>query len=48
MVCRIQLLTINAWGDTEEVIAPFRPPDVKKGWGEAGKSPRGKVNGGRI
>jgi hypothetical protein len=48
MIRRVQLLTIDSWGNTEEVITPFRQPDVKKGRNEAGKSPRRKINGGRI
>jgi hypothetical protein len=35
MIRRVQLLTIDSWGNTEEVITPFRPPDVKKGRNEA-------------
>jgi hypothetical protein len=41
------LLTIDSWGDTEEVIAPLCPPDVKEGGSKAGKSPGSKINSGR-
>jgi hypothetical protein len=48
MIRRVQLLTIDYWGNTKEVITPFRPPDVKKGRSEAGKSPRIKIYGSRF
>jgi hypothetical protein len=48
MIRRVQHLTIDSWGNTEEVITPFFPPDVKEGTSEAGKSLGSKINGGRI
>jgi hypothetical protein len=48
MICRVQHLTINSWRNTEKMITPFCPLDVEKGRSKAGKSPRIKVNGGRI
>jgi hypothetical protein len=44
----IQLLTIDFSRDTEKIITPFCPPNIEKGGRKAKKSPRIKINSGRI
>jgi hypothetical protein len=48
MICRVHLLTINPWRNTEEMIAPFRPPNIEKRRREARESPRIEIDGGRF
>jgi hypothetical protein len=45
---RIQFLAVDCWRDAKKVITPFCPPNIKKRGRKARKSPRLKINSGRI